>query len=178
MKSQELAYILLSFVLAATFISIFFFTYVSSVEEEIIKTQISNIVDEFTKSAVVMLPPDELEVVKAIITANLTMPDMSDEDKQASDTNSALLKKTIVIVSILVGSGGLIILIMWLYYRFDILEITKYSIIILALVAVTETLFVTLVTKNFILVDQNYFNTLILTNLYNYANSPDPVKTR
>lgn len=171
MKSQEIAYIILSFVLAATFISIFFFTYVSSVEADIIKTQINNVVSNFISEASIALTPDQKAAIGKIVTDNLSVPDMSSDDADAENTNKKLIKKSIIIFSTLVAVGILAIIILWYFYRFDLVEITKYSLIILALVATTEILFVTLVTKNYRLIDENYVSYLLVNNLQNYANS-------
>lgn len=171
MKSQEIAYIILSFVLTATFISIFFFTYVANVEEDIIKTQISGVISDFVSSTNIFLTPEQKSQVGKIIIENLSVPDMSESDKEASETNNKLVKKTMVIFGVLVGVGILLIAVMWYFYRYDMAVILKYSLIILALVVMTEILFVTFVTKNYRLIDQNYLTYLIITNLENYAKS-------
>lgn len=171
MKSQEIAYIILSFVLTATFISVFFFTYVADVEADIIKTQIGNVIDDFVSSTTLILTPDQKRQIGKIIVENLSIPDMSDADAKARKTNSSLIKKAILVFGILLGIGILVITIMWSFYRFNMLEILKYSLIILSLVAFTEIVFVTLVTKNYRLIDQNYLSYLIVNNLEKYANS-------
>ena len=171
MKSQEIAYIILSFVLTATFISVFFFTYVASVEEDIIKTQISGVINDFVSSTNLFLTPEQKSQVGKIIVENLSVPNMSKSDKEASETNKNLVKKSMVIFGSLIGIGILIIAGLWYFYRFDMMEIFRYSLIILALVVMTEILFVTLVTKNYRLIDQNYLTYLIITNLENYAKS-------
>ena len=171
MKSQEIAYIILSFVLIATFIAVFFFTYVSSVEADIIKTQISNVIKDFVSSTDLVLTPEQKNQVGSIIVSNLTVPDMSEDDRKAMKTNDDLLKKSMIIFGILVGTGLVIVVAMWYRYRFDILDIFKYSLIMLCVIAITELLFVTLVTKNYRLIDDNYISYLVVTNLQAYANS-------
>ena len=171
MKSQEIAYIILSFVLSATFIAVFFFTYVSSVEADIIKTQIDKVITDFVASTNIFLTPDQKNQVGKIITENLTVPDMSKDDQNAAKTNNDLMKKSMIIFGFLVGVGFLIVIIMWYYYRFDILDIFRYSLIMLGVVAMTELLFVTLVTKNYRLIDENYVSYLVITNLQKYAKS-------
>jgi len=171
MKSKEIAYIIISFILSATFISIFFFTYVANVEEDIIKTQISSVIDNFVNSTDLFLTTEQKNEVGKIIVQNITIPDMSQEDAAVQNTNNNLVKKTIIIFGIIFGIGMLIISIMWYFYRFDIIDMLKYSLIMLAIVAITEILFVTLITKNYQLIDQNYLTYLLLNNLQQYANS-------
>lgn len=171
MKSQQIAYIILSFILTSLFISIFFFTYVADTESEIIKDQINKVISDFVSSTNLFLSPDQKTQVGKIIMENLSVPDMSNADRTASKTNSNLLKKTMIAFGILIGLGLISILAMWYKYRFEFDQMIKHSIIILCLVAITEILFVTLVTKNYRLIDENYLSYLILTNLQNYANS-------
>lgn len=171
MKSQQISYIILSFILTATFISIFFFTYVANVEADIIKTQISNVINDFANSTNLVLTPTQKSKIGKIIVENLSMPDMSEEDANAQKTNNQLVKKSVIIFGILVGVGILLVFVLWYFNRFDILDIIKYSLVILAIVAMTELFFVTVVIKNYRLIDQNYISYLILNNLEKYANS-------
>lgn len=171
MKSQEIGYIILSFILTATFISIFFFTYVANVEGDIIKTQISKVIDDFVSSTGLILTPEQKTQVGKIIVENLSVPDMSKQDSDVQNTNNDLIKKSMIIFGALIGIGIFVIAILWYFYRFDILEILKYSLIMLGVIAMTELLFVTLVTKNYRLIDENYLSYLIITTLQEYANS-------
>jgi len=171
MKSQEIAYIILSFIITATFISVFFFTYVSSVEADIIKSQISNVIEDFVNSTNLVLTPTQKAEIGKVIVNSLSVPDMSSQDAQAAQTNNKLLKKSAIVFGMLIGIGIVIIAVMWYIYRFSVWEILKYSLLILVLVAVTEILFVTFVTKNYRLIDQNFLTYLIVTNLQKYANS-------
>lgn len=171
MKSQEIAYIILSFVIIATFIAVFFFTYVSDIEADIIKTQIDKVITDFVSTTNIVLTPDQKSQVGEIITENLTVPDMSEDDRKAAETNRDLIKKSMIIFGSLVGAGLLLVIVLWYRYRFDILDIFKYSLIMLGVIAMTELLFVTLVTKNYVLIDQNYLSYLVITNLQKYADS-------
>ena len=171
MKSQEIAYIVLSYILAATFISIFFFTYVASVEQDIIKTQVSSVVTEFINETNIFLTNNQKDEIGKIILNNLYMPNMDKEDEETDENNKKLLKKAILIFGVLISVGLLIIFILWYFYRFKIIEILIYSFIILFIIVITEISFVTLIVKNYRLIDKNYITYLILNNLKKYANS-------
>lgn len=171
MKSHQIAYIIVSFVLAATFISVFFFTYVSKIEADIIKTQISNVIENFVDMTNIALNESQKKQIGKIINDNLIVPDMSSQDRDAENTNKDLAKKTFIIFGILGGVGFLTVLLMFFIWKFNILDILKYSFLMLILVALTETLFVTFVTKNYKLIDENYVTYLIVNNLENYKNS-------
>ena len=171
MKIKEISYIILSFILISTFISIFFFTYVSKVEEEIVKSQIKNSIDNLVSSSNLFLTERQKFLIKDVYLKNVKAPDMSEEDANIDKNNSALLRKTIIIFSCIVGVGLLIVFGLWYKYRFNIKEVVLTSFIILVLVALTEIFFVTYVTKNFLLIDENYLSYVILSNLKNYADS-------
>ncbi len=171
MNSQEIAYLILTFTLSATFIAVFFFTYVSGVEADIIKNQINGVITEFVQSSQLILSPDEKSKIGQLIIQNMAIPDMSQQDKEATDNNNRLIKKSMIIFGSILGIGILILLALYLMYKFNIGELLKYSFIILGLVMLTEIMFVTFVTKNYKLIDTNYIKYLLIKNLENYVKS-------
>ena len=138
MKLNEIAYIILSFILSATFLTIFFFTYVSSVESDIIKNQINDVITNFINSTNVVLTPVQKKAISMNIIDNLKLPDMSSDDLNAEKTNKNLLNQTLMIFGIIVGIGILIVVGLWVYGKFNMLEMVKSSLIILSLVVLTE----------------------------------------
>lgn len=170
MDSKEIAYIILTFALVATFIGIFFFTYVSKVEGKIVKSQIEKIVEDLVKSAKIVLSPEQKANVGEIVKTSLKAPDMSKEDDEVAKSNSELLKKAIKVFSILVGLSVFVVVMLWLRSRFDAVDVVKSSVFILALVALTEFLFVTYVSQNYIMVDSNYVKYVVLTALQKYSS--------
>lgn len=171
MKAHDIAYIVLSFVLIATFISIFFFTYVSHVEETMVKDQINTVVGNFVNSSNLVLSESEKETIGNAILNNISVPDMSGDDRDAENTNKSLLKKSILIFSVMGGIGMVIVLILWRIYKFSLTTVLKYAFSMLVVIALTELIFVTLVIKNYVLIDQNYLYYLILNNLNAYSRS-------
>ena len=171
MNMNDMAYILFGVILIATFIAIFFFTYVAKVEGEVIKNQITDIVDDLTESSTLVFTPDQLQAISVMIEQRLKMPDMSKEDQEARENNDRLKQKALKYFGIGISIGIIIILVMWKIYDLDMLEIIKYSLITLILVGITEYLFVTIVSKNYVIIDPNYVRYLIAITLRNYANS-------
>jgi hypothetical protein len=96
---------------------------------------------------------------------------MFQQDKEATDNNNRLIKKSMIIFGSILGIGILILLALYLMYKFNIGELLKYSFIILGLVMLTEIMFVTFVTKNYKLIDTNYIKYLLIKNLENYVKS-------
>jgi ABC-type transport system involved in cytochrome bd biosynthesis fused ATPase/permease subunit len=172
MDPQATAYIVLGVILIATFISVFFFTYVSKVEGEVVKSQMTNIVDNLSDGSQLLLTPDQQNQIGTLIQTNLTVPDMSAEDAEVKANNDALKKKSIKIFGVIILSGLAILLYLWHTHKLNMGEIFKYSIIILLLVALTEYLFVSQISRNYQIVDPNYVRYLIANNLRNYAKSP------
>lgn len=173
MKVSEIAYIILSFLLISTFIAVFFFSYVSSIEAEIIKTQISTTLENFLSGMNLILTPSEKEEILRIIGNSIKVPDMSASDNQVQKVNSKLIQKSIIIFSTLIAVGFVVLGILRYNYSFELTEMLKYSLIILCLIAGTEILFVTFVTKNYRLIDPNFLTFTIVENLKAYVkNTP------
>jgi hypothetical protein len=172
MKTSEiLAQLILSFILISTFISIFFFTYIAKVENEIIISHIDNTVKSLTKDLEIFITPEKRKLIREVVIKNIEIPNDSETDREIDRHNKQLLDKTIIIFSIISGVGIAILAILWWVYRFDIFETLKYSIIMLLLTGVVYFLFITYITRKYILVDQNYISYVVVSALNDYANS-------
>ena len=171
MGPHDVAYILLGVLLIAAFIALFFFTYVAKVEGQIVDNQIKDIVNDLTDGSRLVFNKQQLIAISAVLENNLTMPDMSSEDNDVVAHNKDLEKNAIKMFGIFIGIGVIILAVMWRRYKLDMGEIVKYSLITLALVALTEYLFVTIISKNYVLVDSNYVRYVLMKNLKAYAQS-------
>lgn len=172
MKTSEIsAQIILSFILIATFISIFFFTYVAKIENEIIESHIDNSVKVLTKDLDIFTTPEKRKVLKEIVIRSINVAENSEIDKEIDRYNKKLFDNTVIIFSIILGIGLLIVSLLWWFYRFDIFHTIKYSLIMLILTAVVYFLFITYITRKYILIDQNYISYLIISALDEYSNS-------
>jgi len=178
MKTSEiLAQLILSFVLIATFISIFFFTYIAKIENDIIISHIDNTVRSLTKDLEIFITPEKRKLIREVIIKNIEIPDDSEADREIDRHNKQLLDKTIIIFSIITALGLAILGVLWWFYRFNIFETVKYSLIMLVLTAVVYFLFITYITRKYILVDQNYISYVIISALNDYANSSPTFST-
>jgi hypothetical protein len=155
----------------AIFISIFFFTYVSKIEETVIKSQINSVIENFIGSSTFILTDEEKEVIKNDIIANFQVPDMSDQDRNADNSNKNLYMKSIIVFGIGIFIISILIISLWFYKKFNLIDIFKNTMIIFLIVACTEFLFVTFVTKNYQLIDENYITYILLKNLENYSKN-------
>jgi hypothetical protein len=171
MNPQEIAYIIFGVILIASFISVFFFTYVSKVEGDVVKSQMSRIVNDLAGGSNLILTPDQKKSIGTAIQNNLVVPDMSTEDAEVKSNNNKLKKKALKIFGSIVIAGLAVIAYLYMKYSINLTEIVKYSLIILLVVALTEYLFVTEVSKNYEIVDPNYVRYLIMNNFKTYASS-------
>jgi type II secretory pathway pseudopilin PulG len=165
--------ILLGVVLISAFIATFFFTFVSNVEKEVVETQMQKIVKDLTaniKLYTLNANTNVLSLIKNEV-AGLQPPDLSAQDKTVNDHNNAIKKKAGIAFGIIIITGILIILTQIKYIKTDLLTIVVSNIIILGLVAVTEYIFVSRVSRNYQIIDGNYVRYQLLTSLQNYSRS-------
>ena len=172
MKTSEIsAQIVLSFILIATFISIFFFTYIAKVENEIIESHIDNSVKSLTKELEIFITPEKRKVIKELVIRNINVDEDSEVDREIDRHNQTLFDKTILIFSIIIAVGLALLGLLWWIYRFNIFSTVKYSLIMLVLTGVVYFLFITYITRKYILIDGNYISYVIISALNDYANS-------
>lgn len=169
MISREIAYIILASTLIAGFISIFFFTYVAKIEEEIINKEIKEISKDTLKDISPFLSSDDKLILKFIIKYGIPKPDMSEQDRIAEEKNRKVVNNTLLVFGIAIAIAIAIFLALWLKYRFNLTSILVKILVILVAVAVTELLFTTYIIKNYILVDSNYAKYALLERLQLYT---------
>lgn len=168
MNTEEISYIILSFILISTFIVVFFYTYVSSVESDIIQDQIQDVIENFLSVSNLFLTDSQKEEIGKDFIAHLNSPDMKEADRNAEINNKKLIKKSILIFSIIFGIGIISLILLKFFKKYSIINVLTYSLIILILVAMTEFIFVTFVIKNYRIIDPNYVSYLLATNLESY----------
>lgn len=171
MNANDVAYILLGVILVASFIAVFFFTYVSKVEEAVVRNQVSDNIDDLADGSRLWLGTDALQAISNVIDNEVKMPDMTKEDEEVRLRNKELKTKALLWFGIGIGVGLIVLLLMRWRYKLEMKEILKFSLITLCLVALTEYLFVTIVSKNYVVVDPNYVRYLIAKNFQQYARS-------
>lgn len=174
---EEIILITLQVTLVAGFLVVFFFSYASIVENEIVTKQVNYLVDSFTGSASGFLSPETLGVIKNSVD-NINPPDMSEEDQEVVEKNAALETQAVQIIMALIITGILVYLFYLIYSmrRGNVREAMKMLLVIgmiLTAVAITEVTFLNLVAKNYLTADPNYFRGRILTVLNNFAKNPN-----
>ena len=81
--------VMLSVALVAVFVTMFFFTYVSNVESEIVQLQMGRIVAQTLTPVAYMLQPSALKSLQTAVDA-YKPPNMDDADKAVKKNNTHL----------------------------------------------------------------------------------------
>lgn len=166
MKSVPMAYrvshAILSVMLVATFVSVFFFLYVSNVERKIVQIQMGRIVSAFMKPVQLLASPAQIaDIRKAMDRVQVTSDPTVDGAIAA--TNNRLIRTAAIAFGTLFGVGLLAIGLMWkFWHKFDVLHLLKTNALIIAVVAFVYFMFVTFVVRAYFLIDSNYVRGIIL----------------
>lgn len=130
-------------------IATLFFTYVASIEREIVRSQVSDLIDDFTNDYKIVVGPSG-----SMINIDDT-PD-TESDKYVETENTKLIKKSFLILGICFAGGFVFCLSVWLitkkYYpnkSFSLKKLFVHNLILLSLVVIIELLFFGLVTRNY-----------------------------
>jgi hypothetical protein len=160
MDYEQFAQIVLNVTIVCTFIGVFFFTYAAKIEKDIVKDQSEYIASSMATDIRVFLPPS----VKEDITKNLTVPDMTDEDDSVKKSNTKLMKKAMLVLGILFIVGITFTFILTKIGKLD-MKILINAIIILLFVAITEFVFLNVITRNYNVADPNFVKYSLLKSV-------------
>ena len=148
----------------AIFIGIFYFTYVISVEKQIIKSQASLIANDFAAS-VNILPNNLIKSFKDNIQITDTKLDVDQIEH-----NNALRKKTYDTLFYVFISGILLSYFICEKNHYNYSTFLIKALIVLIFVGLTEYTFLIMVIKNYISADPNYIKYALLSSLNNSLN--------
>jgi hypothetical protein len=153
--------ILINVGLISAFISIFYFTYVVTEEEHIVKNQ----VDILSINVVDSIKPFLTDKMKNFIIENLKKPNLSKEDEDIVISNQALTKSAIINISIICIMTVIISYTLAKYYDYDYINLLQNNLILLIFVAITEYAFIHLVPAKYITSDPNFIRYKIGENM-------------
>ena len=165
------------------FLTIFFYTYVSTIEREEFENQLNKIVDdifnEYRDSIVNSFPKDEnkKEMLKTVIYGFIDHKEYDIEktskleNNHIDKSNQKIVKDSIYLVLFYIG--GCIILLISLYYlgyTIDIKNSLKEGIFILIFIFIVEFSFLNIIAKNYISGNANYVTHIISEKIINYID--------
>jgi len=161
---NNFALIILSVAFAATFLTIFFFTYVRTVEEKVIQTQMDYITTSLLDELNILLNKDEKLIIKNLLnTIKLEKP--SKDDIEINKNNSNIMHFAFKVVL-----AFLIIALLGTYYLsvkndFSYKEIFIHAFLGVCTIAMVEFTFLTFYASKFISADVNFVKYKILDTL-------------
>jgi hypothetical protein len=160
--------ILLNVVLISTFIGIFFFTYETKIEKDIVEIQSTEIIQDLVGDFKKVLPRDLMQAVYDFVSPKLVAPNLESEDEYVKQNNKALIKKATMIMTTFSVVGVTLLLIAAFIFKVDMKEIAIHSAITLVFVGIAEFIFLTFMVKHYKTIDANFVKYKVLQTLANY----------
>jgi len=170
LSSKELAIIMVNVAFAATFLTIFFFTYASHIEKEIVMNNMSYLTNDMLRDILLLVPKNQENIVVNKLTS-IKIPDMSKEDAENNENNKKILKQAVTVV----GAFLCIVLLSTFYmskkYNFSYENILKLCLLTVSVIAIVEFFFLRFFASKFLAADANFIKYTILDTLQNYAKN-------
>ena len=160
--------ILLHVALMAVFLTVFFFTFAQNIEKEIVEEQINFVIKDFVGNTLKPLDKSVKEQIKNKIDSAFDGIDMTKQDSDVKKNNKEVFDKAMIFVGILFGIIVLFVIIMGFIYKWShhyIKYLITASASSLIFVAITETLFLLLIAKNYLSADPNKIKLKIIETL-------------
>lgn len=162
---EKIPHIILSVIFAATFLTIFYFTYVCKVEKDIVHNQIIFLTDNMYSEMLDYLPGNMIEKLGGKI-ASIKRPDLSLEDDAIKKQNREIFIKTIKSLAILDIIGLSVSFLIARYHNVNFIETLLNNLLILCFIAGTELAFLKIFIVDYISVDPNIIKLQILNKLF------------
>lgn len=162
--------VLVSVLLMAVFISVFFFVYGNHIEKNIVVREIGNITSQFTTDLKLMLPQDAVDELLQTIDRT-KIPDFSKENATVKKNNSKLFEKTMAFLGGFAAVFIILIVVMVVKFKLHFGKIMVYNTITLVFVGLTYALFATFFIGNYHLIDFNFVKAVLLKNLKPFLKS-------
>lgn len=160
--------VILQILLVVTFITLFFFTYVAHIEQKIITTQISRLVDDLARDLNIFITPDVRKILQKSVAA-ATVDASGDASAEAS--NQAIRKKMTTILIIMNSVGAVALGALMLCFKLNFASIVVPALVSVGIVAAIEFTFVTVFAANYRSLDENDVKRRIISALISYRDS-------
>jgi hypothetical protein len=166
LSSTDIATIIVQVMLIAIFITVFFFTYGSYLEQKVIKDQMDYIVND-SIGDIKVIAPEIIGMIKGPIS-RLEAPDMRDADEAALENNNRLKTKTYIILAVVsIILLAILSLIIW-RYNVGIKNFAIINGIIIIGVGITYFIFSTFVIATYKSADPNTVKKAVLESANEY----------
>jgi hypothetical protein len=168
--AKNVSSVVLQVTLIIIFISIFFLSYTTVIEKDIVVAESDGLIDEMFGDLKLVLSPWQVDLLRESVTS-LKSPDMTEADALTAASNKILTDNTIFIM-LLVGVVGFAITGYISYrYKVDMSELSKEAIFGLIAVCIVEYVFLTFLVKNYRSLDPNTIKLHIVEILQKYGSN-------
>lgn len=170
--------VLLHMCFFSVFVCIFFFVGASRIEKGIVQSQIQSTVQQLVQEIKNVLPPAERQAL-AVQIQNLTPPDMSKEDADASNNNKKLLEQSLMVLVPVFVVGLVIVIGAYYGYKKKFKEAPEFSLkqmfahngIVLGFVCLTELTFMLGIAANYKSLDPQVVKRVVVNTILTYSQS-------
>ena len=168
--------VLMHVVLVAVFLGIFFFSYVTWIENSLVKRQTTELVHDTMAQLSVWMPQYVRDSVNDAVR-NIKYPDLAEEDRKVQEHNSEIIHQAIFSLGML---AGIVVVIMVIFYFLPVRfvgivpwrELLQHNGILLLVTALVEFTFLTGFVQWYRLADVSDFKLTFLKTLQTWAESP------
>lgn len=163
--------IIMHVIFMTIFLTIFFFTYGSYVERETVKNQVNFVVDDLFDSIKPFLPDESRKKIKSEVATYKENIDVSKDEIVIQHNNK--IKKTAmtaVIIFLIIGTFVIYTLMKKLDMQHMsnnafIKKLLKHNFIVIIFIALTEYIFLSVFSKNYISIDLNVLKKNVMNKL-------------
>jgi hypothetical protein len=147
--------------LIGTFIGVFYFLYVITIEEEFVKKQL----DILSINLINSIKPFLSDDMKKFIIKNIKKPNLQKQDLEIEEHNNKLRKNAIVNISIIFIVTMIIGYVLCRYYKHDYKLTMRDNLILLCMIGLTEFSFLHMIPANYITTDPNFIKYKLASNI-------------
>ena len=176
-------YILLQVLFIFIFLTIFFFTYVNSTEKATFKTQMNIVIDDLVLDMNIrpLVPKGREDIATILLYGYLELVRKNAEkssdadDQKINDQNRHIRNKAFLLVGI--ATSVLLVIALGLYFTGHCLPFQihiKEALIIVFFVAITELIFLTVITKEYWSVDPSQIRQKLGNAIQDYIKTHHP----
>lgn len=168
--AKSISNIVLQVTLIIIFISVFFLTYTTTIEKNIVTMETDYLIKNMSDDFNTVFTADEMSIMKSLIS-DIKHPDMTEADASVKQSNDVLIKQSINIMTYVAVIGFITTILIVVYYKVDVKQLFKQVFFGLLTVMAVEFIFLTYIAQNYISLDPNSVKLNIVQNLQNYMSN-------
>ncbi len=168
--------IIMNIIVISLFLGVFFFTYGTYLEKEIMKNQVDYLVDDLISPIKVFIPQDTMKRINLKLnTFNISIDKLGDE--KVKKNNKEIIKKATIAIGVSIIAAIIIITIISKKFNKENMstgefwgKLIKYNLVSILFIGITQFIFTTRFSKNFMTIDINLLKEFTLNNILNKLN--------